>query len=95
MIELIEKDENLSLETKKSLSNKVKLIEQNTVDLLDLFSISQSKDKIPPIFIPDLLGFSSIKKIENYKNKNIDFKISIIISIPKRSVGIRTRNSRR
>ncbi|MBR2848995.1 MAG: DUF2779 domain-containing protein [Mycoplasmataceae bacterium] len=78
MIELIEKDENLSLETKKSLSNKVNLIEQNTVDLLDLFSISQSKDKIPPIFIPDLLGFSSIKKIENYiNNNNIKLKVMI------------------
>ncbi len=62
MVNLIRyKDEDLYNQYKLKLNE----IKKKTIDLNDLFAC-KGKEKIPPIFIPDLLGFSSIKKIENY-----------------------------
>lgn len=67
MVEVIKwYDDDLFNEYKLKFSH----IKNKTIDLFDLFNVSQSKTKIPPIFIPDLLGFSSIKKIEKYITEN-------------------------
>lgn len=58
--------------------NKVNEIEEKTIDLFDLFCTSASKEAIPPIFIPELLGFSSIKKIEKYINEK-QMKLEVMI----------------
>ncbi|MGL4343511.1 MAG: DUF2779 domain-containing protein [Metamycoplasmataceae bacterium] len=56
---------------------KVKHIIDNTIDLLDLFAIN-SGNAFPPIFLWELNGFSSIKKIEKYINeKNIELSYKI------------------
>lgn len=49
---------------------KIETIIENTYDLLDLFKQSKSKSKIPIIFLHELKGFSSIKKIENFITTN-------------------------
>lgn len=75
MINLISRlNDNSLLE----FQNKVNQIQEKTIDLFDLFQTSSSKENIPPIFIPDLLGFSSIKKIEKYINEN-KIKLDIMI----------------
>ena len=57
--------------------HKFEEIKDKTIDLNDLF-MCKSKDKIPFVFIPDLWGFSSIKKIENYiTNSKINLPIMI------------------
>ena len=58
--------------------HKFEEIKDKTIDLNDLF-MCKSKDKIPLVFIPDLWGFSSIKKIENYIT-NSKIKLPIMIS---------------
>lgn len=74
MINLIKyEDEHLYHQYKE----KFLKIKENTIDLNDLF-VCRGKDKIPPVFIPDLLGFSSIKKIENYiTNSKIQLPVMI------------------
>lgn len=49
---------------------KMDHIINNTFDLLELFAITKAKEKIPPIFLYELKGYSSIKKIENYITQN-------------------------
>lgn len=75
MIDLISRLNDDSL---LEYQNKVNQIKEKTIDLFDLFQTSSSKENIPPIFIPDLLGFSSIKKIEKYINEN-KIKLEVMI----------------
>lgn len=57
---------------------KINHITDNTFDLLELFKITNANDKIPPIFLHKLLGFSSIKKLENLiTNSQIQLPIMI------------------
>ena len=57
---------------------KINHITDNTFDLLELFKITNANGKIPPIFLHKLLGFSSIKKLENLiTNSQIQLPIMI------------------
>lgn len=57
---------------------KINSIIYNTFDLNDFFKITKSNTKIPPIFLYELNGYSSIKKIENLiTNKKISLPVMI------------------
>ena len=57
---------------------KINSIIEKTVDLLDLFKVSSLSKELPPIFLWELYGFSSIKKIEKYiTKKNLDLEVMI------------------
>ena len=72
-------DEKNDKKIVENLEHMAKIIENNTIDLLDLFHYSGSKDKVPPIFLHQLLGFSSIKKLEHYiTDSKIQLKEMII-----------------
>lgn len=72
-------DEKNDKKIVENLEHMAKIIENNTIDLLDLFRYSGSKDKVPPIFLHQLLGFSSIKKLEHYiTDSKIQLKEMII-----------------
>ena len=59
-------------------NQKINHIIDNTFDLLELFKITNANDKIPPIFLHKLLGFSSIKKLENLiTNSQIQLPVMI------------------
>ena len=59
-------------------NQKIDHIIDNTFDLLELFKITNANDKIPPIFLHKLLGFSSIKKLENLiTNSQIQLPVMI------------------
>ena len=80
MIEIFYK-QNLILENSiewKLYESKVKSIIEKTVDLLDLFKLTSLKGALPPIFLADLYGYSSIKKIEKYITKN-NFDLEVMI----------------
>lgn len=75
MIEIINLSEKTEKEKIAIYQQKVLEIKQKTVDLNDLFSITSSKTNIPPIFLHELMGFSSIKKIEKLiTNKGINLE---------------------
>ncbi len=57
---------------------KVEAIIASTIDLLDLFKVSSPKNPLPPIFLWELYGFSSIKKIEKYITKH-KFNLEVMI----------------
>lgn len=68
------KDEKI----RKSYNFKINEIINKTFDLLDLFKKNINDEKIPAIFLNELNGFSSIKKIENYiTTHNISLPIMI------------------
>lgn len=57
---------------------KIESIINKTVDLLDLFKVSSLSGTLPPIFLWELYGFSSIKRIEKYiTKKNYDLEVMI------------------
>ena len=57
---------------------KIDSIISKTVDLLDLFKLSSLSGALPPVFLWELYGFSSIKKIEKYiTKKNYDLEVMI------------------
>lgn len=66
--EMITKLQESNIECQE-LAHKVELIIQRTIDLADLFKISNSKQK-PPFLITDLKGMYSIKKLEDYITNN-------------------------
>lgn len=62
----------------KEYNKKIKIIIDRTVDLLDLFKTTSLSGPLPPIFLWELYGFSSIKKIEKYiTKKDIDLEVMI------------------
>lgn len=62
----------------KKYNNKIRIIIDRTVDLLDLFKTTSLSGQLPPIFLWELYGFSSIKKIEKYiTKKDIDLEVMI------------------
>ncbi|MGZ9414248.1 DUF2779 domain-containing protein [Mycoplasma sp. 5370] len=68
MLKLIEKED---LQMHQKLSNYFAHIVKNTIDLADFFSgYSETRKNLPFIFIPELKGFYSIKKIEKYITKH-------------------------
>ncbi|MGZ9413542.1 DUF2779 domain-containing protein [Mycoplasma sp. 613B] len=68
MLKLIEKED---LQMHQKLSNYFSHIVKNTIDLADFFSgYSETRKNLPFIFIPELKGFYSIKKIEKYITKH-------------------------
>ncbi|UWD34557.1 DUF2779 domain-containing protein [Mesomycoplasma molare] len=66
MIELIRTQDEAKA---KKMQMYFEHIEKNTIDLADFFSGYSSKGNLPMIFIPDLKGYFSIKKIEKYITK--------------------------
>ena len=61
-----------------SYYQKIQSIIAKTIDLLDLFKLSSLKGALPPIFLWELYGFSSIKKIEKYITKSgLDLEVMI------------------
>lgn len=54
----------------KELEKRVNHIIENTIDLADLFIIKSRNGDVPPIFIPELKGYYSIKKIEKFITKH-------------------------
>lgn len=85
MINLISQEEKYKL-IAEELKNKLNKIKELTFDLWDLFKVSKNCNNIPPIFISDLLGFSSIKKLEKYITEN-NFKLDVMIT-PYKSLEI-------
>lgn len=84
-------NEILKLIAKTSLHSeyqkKVNDITQNkSIDLYDLFRTNVGKNKMPPIFLHELKGFSSIKKIENYINTH-NYNLEVMIE-PYKSLEI-------
>ncbi|MGL6125409.1 MAG: DUF2779 domain-containing protein [Metamycoplasmataceae bacterium] len=49
---------------------KIETIISKTIDLLDLFKVNSLNGNLPPIFLWELYGFSSIKAIEKYITQN-------------------------
>lgn len=78
MLELIYKDNELNKFYEQTME-KYNQIEVKRVDLLELFNISKSNNEIPPIFICDLLGYSSIKKLEQLITKN-NYQFDVMIT---------------
>ena len=57
---------------------KINHIIDLTFDLLDFFRISNSKTNVPPIFLYQMWGYSSIKKLENFiTNRQFNFPVMI------------------
>ncbi|MGL5732606.1 MAG: DUF2779 domain-containing protein [Metamycoplasmataceae bacterium] len=57
---------------------KIDRIIERTIDLLDLFKITSLNGNLPPIFLWELYGFSSIKTIEKYiTKKGYDLEVMI------------------
>lgn len=77
MLAIISENYGISSREYYSYEKKVDTIINNTIDLLEVFR-SNSKTKMPIALIPELKGFSSIKKIEKYIFDNqIDLKEKI------------------
>ncbi|MDK2819773.1 MAG: DUF2779 domain-containing protein [Mycoplasmataceae bacterium] len=75
--ELLKRDPGFSRKI-KIYNLKIESIISKTVDLLDLFKLSSLSGALPPIFLWELYGFSSIKKIEKYiTKKNYDLEVMI------------------
>lgn len=64
MLDIINYSETQDINKISIYQKKILEIKEKTVDLNDLFNITSSNQKIPPIFLHELMGFSSIKKIE-------------------------------
>ncbi|MGL5205391.1 MAG: DUF2779 domain-containing protein, partial [Metamycoplasmataceae bacterium] len=73
----IQKDFNFSLLVKK-YNWKISKIIERTKDLLDLFKINSINKNLPPIFLWELYGFSSIKAIEKYITKK-GYELEVMI----------------
>ncbi|MGL5590985.1 MAG: DUF2779 domain-containing protein [Metamycoplasmataceae bacterium] len=75
--EFIKQDDNFSLLVKKYIL-KIQIIIGSTVDLWELFKTTSINKNLPPIFLWELYGFSSIKTIEKFITK-MGYDLNIMI----------------
>lgn len=78
MVNLIKRDNISEKNITEEYSRKVDDIILKTIDLNDFFKITSNKVAVPPIFLHELLGFSSIKRIEKLiTKKDLDLEVMI------------------
>ncbi|MGL5205020.1 MAG: DUF2779 domain-containing protein, partial [Metamycoplasmataceae bacterium] len=62
----------------REYNSKIREIIEKTIDLLELFKVTSINGDLPPIFLWELYGFSSIKTIEKYiTKKGYELKVMI------------------
>ncbi|MGL5308506.1 MAG: UU173 family protein, partial [Metamycoplasmataceae bacterium] len=75
--EWVEQNYKFSMKVRE-YNSKIREIIEKTIDLLELFKVTSINGDLPPIFLWELYGFSSIKTIEKYiTKKGYELKVMI------------------